>query len=165
MGEGRDGAVAVATLIAAQRAQHCVPATVACRALGVSRSWFYKWKSARPGARAQRRQRLAAEVKRDRQGIPGVVIKPGQDLGAGPIRERVVSEAGLPALVGLLSGEPDVGGLRPLARLGDHKPGAAQVPGDKSLVTPGSCDAVIGARRSCPGRRPGPARPGPCAAR
>jgi putative transposase len=54
----------VAALIAAQRAQHCVPATVACRALGVSRSWFYKWQSARPGPRAQRRQRLAAEVRR-----------------------------------------------------------------------------------------------------
>jgi putative transposase len=54
----------VAALIAAQRAQCCVPATVACRALGVSRSWFYKWKSARPGPRAQRRQRLAAEVRR-----------------------------------------------------------------------------------------------------
>jgi putative transposase len=54
----------VAALIAAQRAQHRVPATVACRALGVSRSWFYKWKVARPGPRARRRRRLAGEVKR-----------------------------------------------------------------------------------------------------
>jgi putative transposase len=54
----------VAALIAAQRAEHRVPAAVACRALGVSRSWFYKWKIARPGPRAQRRQRLAAEVRR-----------------------------------------------------------------------------------------------------
>jgi len=54
----------VAALIAAQRARHRVPALVACRALGVSRSWFYKWKGGTLPPRAQRRQRLAAEVKR-----------------------------------------------------------------------------------------------------
>jgi len=54
----------VAALIAAQRDQHRIPAAVACRALGVSRSWFYKWKGGAPGTRAERRQRLKAEVKR-----------------------------------------------------------------------------------------------------
>jgi putative transposase len=54
----------VAALIAAQREQRRIPHTVACRALGVSQSWFYKWKSARPGPRAQRRDRLKAEVAR-----------------------------------------------------------------------------------------------------
>ena len=54
----------MAALIAAQREQHRIPHTVACRALGVSQSWFYKWKSARPGPRAQRRDRLKAEVAR-----------------------------------------------------------------------------------------------------
>jgi putative transposase len=54
----------VAALIASQRAEHRIPATVACRALGVSRSWFYKWRNAGPGPRAERRQRLAAEVGR-----------------------------------------------------------------------------------------------------
>ena len=44
LGQGRDGAVAVAGLIAAQRDEHGIPAAVSCRALGVSRSWFYKWK-------------------------------------------------------------------------------------------------------------------------
>jgi putative transposase len=37
---------------------------VSCRALGVSRSWFYKWKDGIPGPRAARRQRLKAEVAR-----------------------------------------------------------------------------------------------------
>jgi len=37
---------------------------VACRALGVSRSWFYKWASGKPGPRAERRDRLKAEVAR-----------------------------------------------------------------------------------------------------
>ncbi len=31
----------MAALIAAQRAGHGIPAAVACRALGVSRSWFH----------------------------------------------------------------------------------------------------------------------------
>ena len=34
----------MAALIAAQRDEHQIPHAVACRALGVSRSWFYKWK-------------------------------------------------------------------------------------------------------------------------
>ena len=64
MGQGRDGAVAVAALIAAQRGQHRIPHAVACRALGVSRSWFYKHKDGTLSARAARRAALAAEVRR-----------------------------------------------------------------------------------------------------
>jgi putative transposase len=54
----------VAALIAAQRATHRIPHAVACRALGVSQSWFYKWKGGAPGPRAQRREALKAEVAR-----------------------------------------------------------------------------------------------------
>jgi putative transposase len=54
----------VAALIAAQREQHRIPHSTSCLALGVSQSWFCKWKSARPGPRAQRRDRLKAEVAR-----------------------------------------------------------------------------------------------------
>jgi putative transposase len=54
----------VAALIAAQREQHRVPHAAACRALGVSRSWFYKWKDGTLTARAARRAALAAEVRR-----------------------------------------------------------------------------------------------------
>jgi transposase InsO family protein len=58
----------VAAFIAAQRDERRIPHAVACRALGVSQSWFYKWAShARAGTlppRAQRRARLAAEIKR-----------------------------------------------------------------------------------------------------
>jgi putative transposase len=54
----------VAALIAAQRDQHRVPHATACRALGVSRSWFYKWKDAALTPRAARRAVLAAEVRR-----------------------------------------------------------------------------------------------------
>jgi transposase InsO family protein len=54
----------VAALIAAQRERHRVPHAVACRALGVSRSWFYKHKDGTLTARAARRAALAAEVRR-----------------------------------------------------------------------------------------------------
>jgi putative transposase len=54
----------VAALIAAQRVQHQIPHTTACRALGVSRSWFYKHKAGRLPPRAARQAALAAEVRR-----------------------------------------------------------------------------------------------------
>jgi putative transposase len=54
----------VAALIAAQRDEHRIPHAVACRALGVSRSWLYKWKDGPVTARAARRDQLAAEVRR-----------------------------------------------------------------------------------------------------
>jgi transposase InsO family protein len=53
----------VAALIAAQRADG-IPHAVACRALGVSRSWFYKHKDGRLPPRAQRRERLKTEIAR-----------------------------------------------------------------------------------------------------
>jgi putative transposase len=58
----------VAAFIAAQRGEHRIAHTVACRALGVSQAWFYKWAGhARAGTlppRAARRARLVAEVRR-----------------------------------------------------------------------------------------------------
>jgi len=54
----------VAVLIAAQREQHRIPHATACRALGVSRSWFYKWKDGTLTPRAARRVVLGAEIGR-----------------------------------------------------------------------------------------------------
>ena len=54
----------MAALIAARRAQDGIPYAVACRALGVSRSWFYNHKAGRLPPRAVRRDRLKAEVRR-----------------------------------------------------------------------------------------------------
>jgi putative transposase len=54
----------VARFIAAQRAAHGIPHAVSCRALGVSQSWFYKWKDGELPPRAARRQRLKAEIAR-----------------------------------------------------------------------------------------------------
>jgi transposase InsO family protein len=54
----------VAGFIASQRERHGVPQAVSCRALGVSQSWFYKWKQGELPPRAARRERLKAEVAR-----------------------------------------------------------------------------------------------------
>jgi transposase InsO family protein len=52
----------VAVFVAAQRAQHGIPQAVSCRALGVSQSWFYKWKDGDRSPRRRRRERLKAEI-------------------------------------------------------------------------------------------------------
>ena len=54
----------MAAFIVSQRDQHRIPHAVTCRALGVSRSWFYKWRGGTLPPRTQRRERLKAEVKR-----------------------------------------------------------------------------------------------------
>jgi putative transposase len=54
----------VAAYIASQRESHGVPHAVSCRALGVSQSWFYKWKDGDRSPRRARRERLKAEVRR-----------------------------------------------------------------------------------------------------
>jgi putative transposase len=54
----------VARFIASQRDAHGIPQAVSCRALGVSQSWFYKWKDGQLPPRAARRQRLKAEIAR-----------------------------------------------------------------------------------------------------
>jgi transposase InsO family protein len=54
----------VAAFIASQRDSHGVPQAVGCRALGVSQSWFYKWKGGQLPPQAARRERLEAEIAR-----------------------------------------------------------------------------------------------------
>jgi len=53
----------VASFIAAQRTDHRVPHAKCCRWLGVSQSWFYKWRDRQPTPREQRRVELDAAVK------------------------------------------------------------------------------------------------------
>jgi len=53
----------VAAFISSQRTEHGVPHAVTCRALGLSESWFYKWRDRRPTGREQRRAELAVKVR------------------------------------------------------------------------------------------------------
>ena len=53
----------MAGFIAAQRAQFGVPVAAACRALGVSPAWFYKWRDGDVSLRRARRRALADLVE------------------------------------------------------------------------------------------------------
>ena len=56
--------MSVAVFISSQRAEHHVPHATACRALGVSPSWFYKWHQRPPSPRQRRRAELDEAVGR-----------------------------------------------------------------------------------------------------
>jgi predicted DNA-binding transcriptional regulator AlpA len=85
----------VAGVIASQRDERGIPVAVSCRALGVSRSWFYKWKDGDRSPRRARQERLKAEIARlftahkGKRGSP-MITADLHDLGAGP------GQAGLP---------------------------------------------------------------------
>ena len=61
----------MAAFIAAQGADHGIPAAACCRALGVPRSWYYKWKEGDRSPRRARRERLKAEIARLFEGHKG----------------------------------------------------------------------------------------------
>jgi putative transposase len=71
--------VSVARFIAAQRTEHRVAHAKCCRWLGVSESWFYKWRERSPTAREQRRVELDAAVRAafdESGGTPGTYGSP-----------------------------------------------------------------------------------------
>jgi putative transposase len=55
--------VTVAAFISSQRAEHGVPHALTCRALGLSESWFYKWRDRQPTPRQIRRAELADAIR------------------------------------------------------------------------------------------------------
>ncbi|GLW22936.1 IS3 family transposase [Microbispora triticiradicis] len=55
--------MSVAAFIASQKTEHDVPHALACRALGVSQAWFYKWRARAPTARQRRRADLDAAIE------------------------------------------------------------------------------------------------------
>jgi transposase InsO family protein len=55
--------VSVAAFIGSQRTEHGVPHAVSCRALGLSESWFYKWRDRPPTGRQVRRAELAEAIR------------------------------------------------------------------------------------------------------
>jgi putative transposase len=60
----RGDEVTVAGFISSQRTDHGVPHALACRALGVSESWFYKWNNRPLTSRQARRAELDEAIKK-----------------------------------------------------------------------------------------------------
>ena len=101
----------VASFIAAQRTVHHVAHAVACRALEVPASTFYKWRDRPPTARQQRRARLDEAVKRsfdDSGGTPGTYGSPRvwEDLVADGWKVSVNTVAASMARQGLQGRSP-----------------------------------------------------------
>src|SRR2546430_8893518 len=75
------GPVAVAAFIAAQRARYGIGYAVACRALGVSQAWFYKWRHGDVSLRLARRRAVDAAVayafarRQGRDGSPPITVR------------------------------------------------------------------------------------------
>jgi hypothetical protein len=67
-----------------QKIVHNVPPAPTCRALGLSQSWFYKWRDRPPTPRQQRRAELAEPIRElfaasgGTYGSPRIIL----DLGA-----------------------------------------------------------------------------------
>ena len=72
-------------------------------------------------------------MRGDRECVTGVIVEPGEDLGVVSGAQVVVGEVGLPAFVGQLGLEPDVGGAWFLAWFGCDKAGSDEVTVDRGF--------------------------------
>jgi transposase InsO family protein len=122
---------AVAAFIGNQRAEHNVPHAVACRVLGVSESWFYKWRRRpeQPTKREVRRAELAERIRYffrrsgDTYGSPRITL----DLWAEGWQVSVNTVAGMMAELGLQGRKP------PRRRRSLTRPGRRKVARDLVL--------------------------------
>ena len=58
----RGDKVSVARFVASQRTEHRIPHAVSCRALGLTESWFYRWRDGPPSGIEARRADLDADM-------------------------------------------------------------------------------------------------------
>jgi putative transposase len=100
--------VSVAAFIDSQRTEHQVPHALSCRALGVSESWFYKWRNRPPTPRRVRRAELADAIRQIFDASGGTYGSPrvAQELWAAGWRVSVNTVAGLMAQLGLAGRRP-----------------------------------------------------------
>ncbi len=98
----------VAGFVAAQRTEHAVPHAVACRALGLSQSWFYKWRDRQPTARQIRRDALDEAIRAAFDASGGTYGSPRvtQDLHADGWQVSVNTVAARMAALGLAGRTP-----------------------------------------------------------
>ncbi|WP_435126698.1 IS3 family transposase [Micromonospora tulbaghiae] len=98
----------VASFVAAQRTEHAVPHAVTCRALGLSESWFYKWRDRRPTTRQTRRDELDEAIRASFDASGGTYGSPRvtQDLHADGWRVSVNTVAARMAALGLAGRTP-----------------------------------------------------------
>jgi putative transposase len=97
--------VSVAAFIATQGARFAIPHATACRALGVSQAWFYKWCHGDASPRHARREQLRVAVRRcfaahqGRYGSPRItadLVEEGWRVSVNTIA-KIMAEQGLQA--------------------------------------------------------------------
>jgi transposase InsO family protein len=100
--------VSVAAFISSQRAEHGVPHALTFRALGLSESWFYKWRDRQPTPRQARRAELADAIRTIFDASGGTYGSPRvtQDLWAAGWQVGENTVAKLMASLGLAGRKP-----------------------------------------------------------
>ncbi|MBM0228261.1 IS3 family transposase, partial [Micromonospora sp. ATA51] len=100
--------MSVARFVSAQRTEHAVPHAVTCRALGLSESWFYKWRDRQPTARQTRRDALDEAIRVSFDASGGTYGSPrvAQDLHADGWQVSVNTVAARMAALGLAGRTP-----------------------------------------------------------
>ena len=97
--------MSVAGLIVAEGAQHHIPHATACRALGVSQAWFYKWRHGDASPRHARREQLTVAIRRlfaahrGRYGSPRItadLVEEGWRVSVNTVAQ-IMAEQGLQA--------------------------------------------------------------------
>jgi putative transposase len=128
--------VSVAAFIGSQRTEHGIPHAVSCRALGLSESWFYKWRDRPATPRQVRRAELAEAIRASfddsggMYGSPQVVL----DLWVAGWQVSENTVARLMAELGLVGREPTR--RRSLTRQGKRKAAPDRVRRQFNAVAP-----------------------------
>lgn len=128
--------MSVAAFISSQRTDHDVPHALTCRALGLSESWFYKWRERQPTAREQRRAELAEQIRIIFDASGGTYGSPRvtQELWAAGWRVSENTVAKLMADLGLAGRKPKR--RRSLTRQGKRKAAPDRVRRQFTAVAP-----------------------------
>jgi putative transposase len=128
--------VSVAAFISSQRTEHAVAHAVSCRALGLSESWFYKWRDRPATARQIRRVELAEAIRKSFDDSGGTYGSPRvtQDLWAAGFTVGENTVAGLMAELGLAGRKPKR--RRSLTKQGKRKAAPDRVRRQFNAVAP-----------------------------